>query len=277
MALIPAGYLTAVVSLGVMTGGAYQHQGTGFVYGHPVTKPDSETTYLPMLVTNRHVAFPTKRHAAFPKAPPPTHVRFDSPSDGTLHVEELNSLAFGDWTVHPDAGVDIAVRAVRINSDLLLGRTSTDSEVFLGDHSTTFARGMQLSEGDGVFIIGFPLDLIGKEQNYPIVRYGVVSRIQDWLRGDRTTFLIDVPAFPGNSGGPVVVKPERAALPGTDPTPSALLAGVISEIVPVRDVAISLRTGEPRIVFVENTGLTRVVPIEKVREVAAIAAAALGH
>ena len=78
----------------------------------------------------------------------------------------------------------------------------------MGDSGTTFAEGVQLAEGDGAFIIAFPLGLVGKQQNYPIVRFGVVSRIQDWLRGDKTTFLIDVPAFPGNSGSPVIVKPE---------------------------------------------------------------------
>ena len=124
---------------------------------------------------------------------------------------------------------------------------------------------------------GFPLDLIGEQQNYPIVRFGVVSRIQDWIRGHKTTFLIDVPAFPGNSGGPVIVKPESVALRGTKAISRALLAGVIKGNIRSRDVAVSQQTGEPRIVFEENTGLTEVVPIELVRETAALAAAALRH
>ena len=267
MALIPAGYLTAVVSLGVLTGTGYDHQGTGFVYQHPVGNKGAETTYLPVLVSNRHVV-------SKEPIPAPTHVRFDSPSDGSLTVGALNQYASGDWILHPTA--DIAVRAVRPNSELMVGRNEPDTEVFLGDRFTTFAAGVQLAEGDGIFIIGFPLDLIGKEQNYPIVRYGVVSRIQDWIRGHKDTFLIDVPAFPGNSGGPVVVKPEMAALPGTERIRSALLAGVIRSNIRARDVAVSRQTGEVRIVFLENTGLTEVVPIEKVREAAAMAAAALG-
>ena len=147
----------------------------------------------------------------------------------------------------------------------------------MGDSGTRFAEGVQLAEGDGVFIIGFPLGLVGKQQNYPIVRFGVVSRIQDWLRGDKTTFLIDVPAFPGNSGGPVIVKPETIALTGTKAISRALLAGVIQSNIRSRDVAVSQQTGEPRIVFEENTGLTEVVPIEMVRETAALAAAAIRH
>ena len=266
MALIPAGYLTAVVSLGVLTTSGYDHQGTGFVYQHPVGKAGKVTTYLPVLVSNRHVVSGKGLRS--------THIRFDSPSDGSLSIDKLDSLASGEWILHPKA--DVAVRAIRPNSELTLGRNDTDTDVFLGDRFTTFAAGVQLSEGDGVFIIGFPLDLIGKEQNYPIVRYGVVSRIQDWIRGDKNTFLIDVPAFPGNSGGPVIVKPEMAALPGTEQIRSALLAGVIRSNIRARDVAVSRQTGEARIVFVENTGLTEVVPIEKVREAAAMAAEALG-
>ena len=266
MALIPAGYLTAVVSLGIINGGDYGHRGTGFLYRHPVAQTSEQTTYLSMLITSAHVIAGRS---------PPTHVRFDSPSDGTLAVRGIAEVTYGDWFRHPKA--DVAVRVVYPESPLMSGRDAADTEVFMGDSGTTFAEGVQLAEGDGVFIIGFPLGLVGEQQNYPIVRFGVVSRIQDWLRGDKTTFLIDVPAFPGNSGGPVIVKPETIALTGTKAISRALLAGVIKANIRSRDVAVSQQTGEPRIVFEENTGLTEVVPIELVRETAALAAAAIGH
>ena len=267
MALIPVGYLTAVVSLGIVSSGEYGHRGTGFLYRHPIAQTTEQTTYLSMLVTSAHVAAAARSS--------PTHVRFDSPSDGSLTVGSIADLTHGDWFRHPNA--DVAVRVVYPKSPLMSGRDAADTEVFVGDTGTTFAEGVRLAEGDGVFIIGFPLDLIGKQQNYPIVRFGVVSRIQDWLRGDKTTFLIDAPAFPGNSGGPVIVKPEAIALTGTKAISRALLAGVIKSNIRSRDVAVSQQTGEPRIVFEENTGLTEVVPIELVRETAVLAAAAIGH
>ena len=44
--------------------------------------------------------------------------------------------------------------------------------------------------------------------------------------------------------------------------------GVTSKQLRSREVAVSERTGEPRVVFVEDTGLAEVVPVEMVRETA---------
>lgn len=140
-------------------------------------------------------------------------------------------------------------------------------EILLGDVGTpTDEEKQHIVEGNGVFLIGFPLGLIGKERNYPIVRQGIIARIQDWLRGDESTFLIDSSAFPGNSGGPVVLKPENVAITGTTGITHSLLIGMISCYIPYRDVAISEQTGEPRIIFEENSGLAEVVPIDLIKE-----------
>ena len=140
--------------------------------------------------------------------------------------------------------------------------------MFVGDVGTTFGEGVQPVEGDGVFVIGFPLGLVGDARNYPIVRYGVIARIQDWIRRHQDTFLIDASAFPGNSGGPVVLKPETTAIAGTKAITHCLLVGVISKQLRSREVAVSERTGAPRVVFEEDTGLAEVVPVEMVQETA---------
>ena len=207
------------------------------------------------MVTNRHVA-----------ADPLTHVRFNHPQSG-LAVTPVGTVASGTWTFHP-SGADVAVTPLLHSSPLSQGRNLLNAEMFIGDVGTTFGERVQPVEGDGVFVIGFPLGLVGDARNYPVVRYGVVARIQDWIRRDQDTFLIDVPAFPGNSGGPVVLKPETAAIPDTQAITHCLLMGVISEQLLSQEVAVSQQTGEPRVVFVENTGLTKVVPVESVRETA---------
>lgn len=254
MALIPSGYLNAVVSLGTVAG-SFQHAGTGFLYAHPLPRRQGRTPYRGFLVTNRHVVDGGI-----------THVRFNHLETG-LTVEPVGAVASETWTVHP-CGADIAVTPLLNPSLLSQGRKLAEAEMFIGDVGTSFGEGVQPVEGDGIFVIGFPLGLVGDARNHPVVRYGVVARIQDWIRRDQNTFLIDAPAFPGNSGGPVVLKPDTAALKGTRAITHCLLVGVISKQLRSREVAVSERTGAPRVVFEEDAGLAEVVPVEFVRETA---------
>ena len=55
MALIPPGYLKAIVSLGVMRKERFKHLGTGFLCNHPIAEKEGSTSYRSFLVTNRHV------------------------------------------------------------------------------------------------------------------------------------------------------------------------------------------------------------------------------
>ncbi len=76
--------------------------------------------------------------------------------------------------------------------------------------------------------------------------------------------------FPGNSGGPVVVKPTAESLAGAKPVMKAYVIGVVKSYIPYRDVAYSLVTNAPtpRVAFMENSGLAYVVPIDFVKETA---------
>ena len=254
MALIPAGYLKAVVSLGILEE-SFQHIGTGFLYSHPLLKSGDRTQHHTFLVTNRHVV---EKHVS--------HVRFDRVTDGSLDVQPITSVTSLDWTLHSD-GADVAAIPVLSPGPIMDGRDMVKPEVFLGDVGSPSEQEWQhITEGNGVYVIGFPLGLIGRARNYPIIRQGVISRIQDWLSGDETTFLIDSPAFPGNSGGPVVLKPENVAVKGTKPITHSLLIGMVSSNISSREVAISAQTNRPRIVFEENTGLAEVVPIDVIKE-----------
>ena len=43
--------------------------------------------------------------------------------------------------------------------------------------------------------------------------------------------------------------------------------GIIGEYLPYQEVAISTKTGRPRVVFEENTGLSRVWSVNFIREI----------
>ncbi len=68
--------------------------------------------------------------------------------------------------------------------------------------------------------------------------------------------------FPGNSGGPVVTKPEAMSIQGTKSQSAAYLIGIVAQSIVYRDVAISLQTKKPRVVFEDNSGLASVVPVQ---------------
>ncbi len=137
------------------------------------------------------------------------------------------------------------------------------------DHVANRAKASQLglTEGDGIFVLGFPLGLVGGERNFVIVRQGVIARIRDALGGSSKEFLADTFIFPGNSGGPVVTKPEPTAIEGTQALTAAYLIGVVKGYITYHDVAMSVQTGRPRVTFEENSGLAAIIPIDFVREV----------
>ena len=88
-------------------------------------------------------------------ADPLTHVRFNHPQSG-LTVTPVDAVASGTWTFHP-SGADVAVTPLLRSSPLSQGRDLLSAEMFIGDVGTTFGEGVQPVEGDGVFVIGFPL------------------------------------------------------------------------------------------------------------------------
>ena len=100
MALIPTGYLKAVVSLGVSNEDGFAHHGTGFLYGHPISKEGNRTRYRSFLVTNKHVVDGGI-----------SHIRFNRVTDESLEIHPIASVATGNWAVH-SGGADLALTEV---------------------------------------------------------------------------------------------------------------------------------------------------------------------
>lgn len=123
-----------------------------------------------------------------------------------------------------------------------------------------------VSEGDTAYVLGFPMELAGEDRNYVVVRGGTIARIRDCLRNAAPSFLVDASVFPGNSGGPVVVRPEVVAVANTSPVNHALLIGIVAAYLPYQDVAISQQTQRPRVIFEENSALAVVYPVDAIEE-----------
>lgn len=204
--------------------------------------------YAVYLVTNRHV-FDGVKTAVLrfnPEAAEPAK---------QYSVPLLTPDGPSAWVGHPDPEVDVVVLPVNAGA---LRNDGMKFHIFQDDeHAATRARMAELgvTEGDGVFALGFPMGLVGGDRNYVIVRQGALARVRDTLAGASKDFLVDSAVFPGNSGGPVVLRPEIAAIDGTKAQNSAQLLGIVSGYLPYQDVAVSAQTKRPRIIFEENTGL----------------------
>lgn len=164
------------------------------------------------------------------------------------------------WLTHEDTDYDVA--AIPLTRENFHGEKINLTSYPGSDEEIVSSQ--SVSEGDGVFVLGFPLDA-GVDPN-PVVRQGIVARIRDWLGGRSKTFLIDASIFPRSSGSPVVLRPEALHYPGTKSNTRSFFIGMISASIPYDDEAYSKQTGDLRVIFRENLGLAEVVPMDVIRE-----------
>jgi hypothetical protein len=253
MALIPQKYVDSVVALGRPTDqGAIDWCASGFLYGHVLGPGPAEgtTNVRPYCVTCKHVV------------------------EGLTSISVLLNTATGDskqvttafgagWPQRHDAA-DLAAFPL---PPQLLSPEEWGQRIFLSGPDVVtaeLAADLGLTDGDSCFLLGyFPVWLIKDGQrSYPVVRHGTIARIRDYLSGHSDRILIDAMNFPGNSGGPVVVKPEFMAIQGTKSPGRSALLGVISAYIQYDEIAYSLvrLPPEPRVVFRQNSGLAEIVP-----------------
>lgn len=260
MALIPRFFLDCVVAIGVgSTPEELRWIASGFLYGHFMKKKGQKDLYLVYLVTNRHV-FEGKRQV---------FLRFNPLAQEKAHEYSLDLVDKNDsplWYSCPDPEKDVAVIVINIRK---LREEGMQFAYFHSDKHVADIKKLEelgITEGDYAYLLGFPMGIIGGERNFVIVRSGGIARIRDTLQGASKEFLIDAFAFPGNSGGPAVSKPEALAITGTKSQEAAYLIGIVTSYVPYEDIAYSFQTNRPRVIFEENSGLSAVQPIDFVQE-----------
>lgn len=185
---------------------------------------------------------------------------FLNSKNGKSNVRKLSDIKSKfniDWIFHEQKDVDVAVIPFPLDKD--------DDDVKTIPENL-FLDSKRLFEIYETFFLSYQPG-INYEAVTPIVRTGAISLINS----DKT-FYIDAFAFPGNSGSPVFLKPspirfDEAGISIGGDSLGGKFIGVVGEYLPYQEVAVSIQTGRPRVVFEENTGLSRVWPIEYVLEI----------
>ena len=93
-----------------------------------------------------------------------------------------------------------------------------------------FAK-LGIHPGDEMFAVGYPLCRMANPQGYPMLRRGVVGTPLHVPGAALTSFLLDVPVFEGNSGGPVYFDYSDRMIGGVSGQGLAhrYIAGVVSQ------------------------------------------------
>ena len=163
--------------------------GTGFL----VSVPNADGSHQVVLVTAAHV---------FEKMPA-NEVRIGWRAQGAngawnyMPASALIRNANGPvWYQHPDQ--DIAVMQVTVPDGL---RDAAIPESLLADENTFVSE--HINAGDQMMTLGYPHGLSANMAGFPILRTGHLASYPITPSASYPTFLIDLTAVPGNSGGPV--------------------------------------------------------------------------
>lgn len=239
----------------------FQPIATGFLIGF-LTENDPDPVkrkYRLFLLTNRHVFNNFDL----------LWLRFNKKDGGTERFAvQLKDGQEIKWLAHKNPNVDLAMLTINHN---VLDEKGVDW-IFFNEEIMAFPDKYQeigIELGDEVFLLGFPMGLSGKYQNYAIVRGGTLARIDEEIIKSEKSILLDATVFPGNSGGPVILKPELASLGNTKAVNSTYLIGVVSGYKTYKEPLYSHQSNPPSMaaISIENSGLAAVVPISFARDI----------
>lgn len=255
MAVIPQTYLDAVVSIGVRIDSDIKWIGTGFF----VIREIKEGKGVPFLVTNRHVLM--GKHSIV--------IRMKIKDTDALKVCDAPLFSEGNpiYLCHPNEKVDIAV--VPLAANYITDNNLQFPCLNIDKNALTIPefRENGLDEGSLIHMLGFPMGLVNVESQLPICRLGCVARMSDAQIQESYNIIVDIQNFPGNSGSPIVTRPELVSLTGTKSMNRCLLLGIVHAYIPYNESLINQQTKQVVEIRSENSGLALVHPAEYIREV----------
>lgn len=258
MAIIPNHYLNSVVSVGVRNSiNNIAWIGTGFFVGKTAKQNDQ---VFPFLVSNKHV-FDGKDSVVIRMK------RKDSETLLELDVPLKNDTGCVCYKTHDNPVIDIAV--LPLNGQFIKDNCldflciNIDSNAM----SSQELRTNGVDEGAIIYMLGYPMGLVNISSNIPICRMGCISRMSTTQISEQHNILVDIQNFPGNSGSPIITRPEFISITGTPSLSESVLVGIVHSYIPYRENLINSQTQEVVMIRSENSGIAYVHPVEYIREI----------
>lgn len=257
MAIIPSVFINATVSIGIrQTNGKINWTGTGFFL---MRKTEEFGKVRPFLVTNKHVV----------KGVQSIVIRMKEKDKNTLREIDCPLFENGNPTyfLHDNDKIDIAV--VNINGGFIDDNNLEFQAFDIDDNAMTSAELLSqgVDAGSFVYMLGFPMGLVNKEVNVPICRIGCIARICQEQIKESFNILLDIQNFPGNSGSPIVSRPEFVSVGDTGSLNKCVLLGIIHSYIPYQETLINSQTGQTVEIRSENSGIANMHPVEFILEI----------
>lgn len=258
MAIIPSFYLNSVVSIGVRDdANKILWIGTGFFVGRCAGPKDK---VYPLLVSNKHV-YEGKDAIVLrmKKRDCEELLVLDAPlknDDGSLR-----------YIAHDSDDIDIAILPL---SAQFIEKNGLDFPCFNIDENAMTScelRANGVDEGTIIYMLGFPMGLVNVSSNLPICRMGCISRMSETQISEQHNILVDIQNFPGNSGSPIITRPELVSINGTPYLDRSVLVGIVHSYIPYQESLINSQTKQVVEIRSENSGIANVHPVEYIRDI----------
>ncbi len=257
MAIIPRMYINAVASIGIKNEfGVVSWIGTGFF----VRRKIDESHVLPFLVTNKHVVFNLKSIVVRM-----TDMTTGAIKDVDVLVVDNNSNSL--YRQHSDSSIDIAVFPL---DGTAITNLNLDFSAFDIDNNALSSKELMengVYDGSLVYMLGFPMGLVNNGSKEPICRLGCVARIGETQIQETHNILLDIQNFPGNSGSPIVSRPEFIYVEDTPYLNRSVLMGIIHSYIPYQERLINEQTKLVAEIKSENSGIANMHPVEYIRNI----------
>jgi Trypsin-like peptidase domain len=173
--------------------------GSGFIFSFKLNESDSTT--IPVIVTNKHVIQNAiKGKFLFTKKD-----SIGNPIYGEKETIEVNNFQ-QYWLAHPDPSVDLCIMPI---APILNQSIKNNKPIYYKNFDENLIPKKEVWDSftalEDILMIGYPIGLWDSKNNIPIIRKGQTATPMKIDYQGKSEFLIDIPAFPGSSGSPIIL------------------------------------------------------------------------